>query len=98
MFSFRDDFLIVPVDETANNVPFIGKHFHDVTTIKDLNRDCHLSNQDDNNTYAFMNNKTNDQIIEEHKLYLSKREIDLTNKMQGLTVMYWISKMYKSPF
>ena len=38
----------------------------------------------------FINNKTKDQIIEEHKLYLSKYEIDLANNMQDLPVMYWI--------
>ena len=38
--------------------------------IKELNLDCHLSNQDDNNTYTFINNKTKDQIIIKYKLNL----------------------------
>ena len=61
---------------------FICKHFYALTIIKELNLDCQLSNQDDNNTYTFINNKTKDQITKEHKLYFSKHKINLTNHMQ----------------
>ena len=87
--------VIVPIDKTANNVAFICKHFYALTIVKEL--DCHLSNQDDNNTYTFINNKTKDQIIKEHKLYLSKHKINLANNMQDLPVMHWIPKMQKNP-
>ena len=56
MFSLKEDFVIVPIDKAANNVAFICKHFYALTIIKELNLDCHLSNQDDNNTYTFINN------------------------------------------
>ena len=47
-------------------------------------------NQDDNNTYLLINNQTKDQIIAEHKLQISKHEINLTNYMEdGLPVLYW---------
>ena len=46
--------------KAANNVAFICKHFYTLTVIKKLNFDCHLSNQDDSNTYTFINNKTKD--------------------------------------
>ena len=59
MFSLKQDFVIVPIDKTANNVAFVCKHFNALTIIKELNLDCHLLNQDDNNTYTFRNNKTN---------------------------------------
>ena len=97
MFSLKEDFVIVPIDKAANNVAFICKHFYALTIIKELNLDCHLSNQDDNNTYIFINDKTKDQIIKEHKLYLSKRKINLPNNIQDLPVMYWIPKMHKNP-
>ena len=97
LFSLKEDFVIVPIEKAANNVDFICKHFYALTIIKELNLDCHWSNQDDNNTYAFINNKTKDQIIKEHKLYLSKHKINLDNNMQDLPVMYWISKMHKNP-
>ena len=88
MFSLKEDFVIVPLDNAANNVAFIWKHFYALTIIKELNLDSHLSNQDDdNNTYTFINNKTRDQIIKEHKLYLSKHKINLPNNMQDLPVM-----------
>ena len=86
--------VIVPIDKTANNVAFICKHFYALTIVKEL--DCHLSNQDDNNTYTFINNTNKDQIIKEHKFYLSKHEINLVNNMQDLPVMYWIPKMHKN--
>ena len=35
-----------------------------------------------------MINETKGQIIKEHKLYLSKHNINLTNNMQDLPVMY----------
>ena len=57
------------------------------TIIKELNLDCHLSNQDDNNIYTFKNNKTKNQIIKEHNLHLSKDKINLANNMQDLPVM-----------
>ena len=85
IFLLKEDFVIVPIDKAANNVAFICKHFHALTIIKELNLDCHLSNQDDNNTYTFINNKTKDQINKEHKLYLSKHKINLANNMQDLT-------------
>ena len=97
MFSLKEDFVIVPIDKAANNVAFICKHFYALTIIKELNLDCHLSNQDDNNTYIFINDKTKDQIIKEHKLYLSKDKINLPNNMQDLPVMYWIRKVHKNP-
>ena len=75
--------VIVSIDMTANNVAFICKHFYALTIVKELNLDCHLLNQDDN-TYLFINNKTTDQIIREHILYLSKHKINLANNMQDL--------------
>ena len=97
MFSLKEDIVIVPIDKAANNVAFICKHFYALTIIKELNLDCHLSNQDDNNTYTFIDNKTKDQINKEHKLCLSEHKINLANNMQDLPVMYWIPKMHKSP-
>ena len=61
---------------------FICKHFYALTIIKELN--CQLSNQNDNNTYTFINNKIKDQIIKEYKLYLSKHKINLASNMQEL--------------
>ena len=95
--SFKEDFVIAPIDKAANNVAFICKHFYSLTIIKELYFDSHLSSQDDNNTYIFINNKTKDQIIKEHKLYLSKHKINLTNNIQDLPVMYRIPNMYKNP-
>ena len=89
--------MIVLIDKAANNVAFICKHFYAFTIIKELNIDCHLLNQDDNNSYTFINNKTKDQIIKERKLYLSIHKINLHNNMQDLPVMYWIPKMHKNP-
>ena len=76
---------------------FIYKDFYTLFIIKELNLDYHLLNQDDNNTYTFINNKTKYQIIKEHMLYLSKHKIILANNLQGLPVMYWIPKMHKNP-
>ena len=78
MFSCKEDFVIVPIDQAANNeiVPLTYKHFYALTIIKSLNLDCHLSNRDDNNTSTFINNKNKDQIVEEHKLYLYKHKIN----------------------
>ena len=87
LFSFKEDFVIVLIDKATNNVAFICKHFYALTIIKELNLDCHLSNQDDNNLYTFKNNKTKNQIIKEHKLHLSKDKINLVNNMQDLPLI-----------
>ena len=81
LFSLKEDFVILPVDKAAKNVAFICKHFYALTIIKELNLDCHLSNQDDNNTNTFIDNKSKDQIIKEHKLHLSKHKINLANNV-----------------
>ena len=60
MFSLKEDFVIVLIDKAANNVAFICKHFYGLTIIKELNLGCHLSNQENSNTYTFINNKTKD--------------------------------------
>ena len=97
LFSLKEDLVIVPINKAANNLAFICKHFYALTIIKELNLDCHLSNMDDNNTYIFINNKTEDQITEEHKLYLSKHKFNLANNLQDLPVIYWIPKLDKNP-
>ena len=48
---------------------------------------------DDDSTYTFLNDKTKDQIIQEHKLYLSKHKINLTNNMQDLPFYHSICSM-----
>ena len=62
MFSLKEDFVIAPIDKAANHVAFICKHLYVLTIIKELNLDCHLLNQDDNNTCTFINNKTKEYI------------------------------------
>ena len=62
MFSLKEDFVIAPIDKAANNVAFICKHLYVLTIIKELNLDCRLLNQDDNNTCTFINNKTKEYI------------------------------------
>ena len=94
MCSRKEDFVIVPIDKLANNVAFISKYFYALTIIKKLNLDSHLSDQDDNKTNAFIN-KAKNQMIKEHKFYISKHKINLTNNMQDLRVMYCIPKMHK---
>ena len=97
LFSLKEDFVIVSIDKASNNVAFICKHFYALSIIKELNLDCHLSSQDDNSTYTFINNKTKAQIIKEHKFYLSKHKINLPNNMQDIPVMYLTPKMHKNP-
>ena len=98
MFSHKEDFWIVPIDKAANNVAIISKHFYSLTIIKELNLYCNLSCRCyDNNNYTFINYKTKDQIIKEHKLYLSKHKINLADNMQNLPAMLWIPKMHKNP-
>ena len=77
---------------------FICKHFYALTFIKEINFDCNLSKQADNNTFKFIKvNKTKDQITKEHKLYFSKYRINLNYNMQDFHLMYWISKTRKNP-
>ena len=45
----------------------------------------------------FFNKKTEDLIIKQHKLYLSKHKINSTNNIKDLSVMYWIPKSYENP-
>ena len=59
-FSLKEYFVIVPIDKAVNNVVFICKHFYALTIVKELNLDCHLSNQVDINAYIFINNKAKD--------------------------------------
>ena len=67
------------------------------TTIKEINLNCHLLNQNENNTYTSINNKIKDQIIKEQKLDLSKHKTNLTNIMENEHVMHWIQKIHKTP-
>ena len=97
LLSLKEVFVIVPFDKAANNVALISKHFYDLTFIKELNFDCHLSKQDDNKICTFIKKKTKVQIIKEHKLYFSKYKINLPNNMQDLPVMKWFPKMDKNP-
>ena len=97
MFSLKEDFVIVPIDKAANNVAFIYKDLDALAILKEQNLGGHSLNQNYNNTYKFINNKTKDQIIKEDKSHLSKHKINLANNMQELPVVYWIPKMGKYP-
>ena len=88
MFSLKENNVIVSIDKAANNKAFTCKHFSALSIIKELNLDCHLSNQDDKSTYTFINNKTKDQEIKGYNLYLSKHKINLTNNMEDLLVIH----------
>ena len=46
LFSLKEGFVIVPIDKAGNNVAFICKHSYALTVLKELNLDCHLSNQE----------------------------------------------------
>ena len=96
-FSLKEDFVIVPIDKAANNVAFIYKDLDALAILKEQNLGGHSLNQNYNNTYKFINNKTKDQIIKEDKSHLSKHKINLANNMQELPVVYWIPKMGKYP-
>ena len=78
MLSLKEDFVIIPLIKTANNVDFFCIV---LTIIKGLNFNCHLSNQNDSNTCTFINKKAKGHIIKEYKLYLSKHKNDLTNNI-----------------
>ena len=67
LFSLKEDLLIVPINKAAINVAVI-----ETFLCFNYYLDCHLSNQNENNTYTFLNNKTKDQISKDEKLYLSK--------------------------
>ena len=88
MSSLKEYFAIVSIDKAANIVAFICKHFYALTIIKELSLDCHLSNQDVNDPYTVINNKTKDQIIKELKLNLSKHKTNLANNMQDKHLQY----------
>ena len=81
-----EDFITVPIDKVANNAAFIWKHFYALAVTKRLNLDCHFSNQDDSNTYEFINKKYTHQIIKEHKSYVLKCKIHVTGNMEDLSV------------
>lgn len=61
---------------------FICKHCYALTIVKELNLDLRLSNQDNNENSEFIINKTKEQIVKYHKLYLSKHKIHLPKSMQ----------------
>ena len=95
LISLKNDFVIVPIDKAANNVAFVCKQFYASVIAKELKIDDNISNHDEN-TYEYVN-KSTESLIENHKKYLSKLGLKLTENMEQLPVMYWLPKMHKSP-
>ena len=87
-------YIITPIiDKAANNVAFICKRFYAMNLAKELG----ITTSNPEQTY-FRTNKTRDQIIKKHIKEAKKTfQIDISEPMNVLPIMYWTPKMHKTP-
>ena len=90
-----ENFVVVPVEKTANNVILIFKRFYASVITKDLG----LGNNDKANTYKKINDLSYNHILNKNISDLSSkfRIENVSTKRHALPNMYWLSKMPKVP-
>ena len=88
----------MPIDKAANNVAIICKRLHALVIVEELALNGGNSNNK-NGTYDKINSNMDNDIINEHKEYLSNHYgVKLNSKMETLPLIYWIPKMHANPF
>ena len=83
-------FVFVPIDEAANTIAIICKHFYVDATLKEVG-----INGEENKTYI-RSKERKCEIIEKNIEYSKKLGFKMSAKEKDLPLMYWLPKMRKN--
>ena len=91
--SIHDKYVVVPADKAPNNVVFVCKSYYYECLIKELGIDgCSGSPTYKNVSFD------KDEILANHKSFLSSLDIPMTKDNEDLPCLYWIPKLHKTPY
>jgi hypothetical protein len=91
----HDQYVIVNADKASNNIIVICKKYY----LDCMRNELGLCNNDNNTnqTYEHVIDKTLDDIIHMHDNYMKSNKIDIPDKWMQLAKLYHIPKMHKTP-
>ena len=91
--NLQHNFVVAPIDKTANNVSFICKRFYAATLLKELGV-IGLPSK----TYRSENGHNKNNIINSTVKDMTQQySINIAEDMKTLPTPYWMPKIHKSP-
>ena len=92
--SLHDKYVIVPADKASNNIVFVCKSYYFECLIKELGIN---SNTSSNTTYK-PTSFDKDEILANHRSFMTSLNIPSGKKSEDLPYLYWIPKLHKTPY
>ena len=77
---FHQKFVITPTDKAGNNFSIVCKTFYIQCLLKELG----ISEQKKGSTYECIEEKTEEDIVQDHKAYMAKHNIPLSSTQEAL--------------
>ena len=91
---YKDKYVIVPADNASNNIVFVCKSYYFECLIKELGIN---SNTSSNTTYK-PTSFDKDEILANHRSFMTSLNIPSGKKSEDLPYLYWIPKLHKTPY
>ncbi len=84
---------MVPADKACNNIIIVCRKYYIQTLIDELG----VCSGTASKTYAY-DNTTLDIIVKLHLEKMTQLQVEVSEKQQDLSKLYWIPKMHKTPY
>ena len=92
--SLHDKYVIVPVDKASNNIVFVCKSYYFECLIKELG----INNNTSSNTTYKPTSFDKDEILANHRSFMTSLNIPSGKESEDLPYLYWIPKLHKTPY
>ena len=89
----HENFVIVPADKASNNYTFVCKRHY----VSILSEELGLNSLPGNPTYN-LTDLSASEVLDNHKSVLTSFGIETSDDEPDLPYIYWIPKMYKTPY
>ena len=92
--SLHDKYFIVPADKASNNIVFVCKSYYFKCLIKELG----INNNTSSNTTYKPTSFDKDEILANHRSFMTSLNIHSGKESEDLPYLYWIPKLHKTPY
>ena len=90
---FMTDMLSIPADKASNNIVFVCKSYYFECLIKELG----INNNTSSNTTYKPTSFDKDEILANHRSFMTSLNITSGKESEDLPYLYWIPKLHKTP-
>ena len=92
--SLHDKYVIVPADKASNNIVFVCKSYYFECLIKELG----INNNTSSNTTYKSTSFDKDEILANHRSFVTSLNIPSGKESEDLPYLYWIPNLQKTPY